>query len=285
MRKIYILFLVLLVSGCFLNQDDDHKEKKENLLNFTILAYFFRLYNNSNYDNLNTYYTTMKNLEVQVVYQSGAEPFAGVYTNPKTLTSQSIWKLFMDNINYIFTYRGQNIKYTIPTELSSMQSINEANRSSWTITDLEVLANKYRTQPSSIDTGRFFVAFLNGYFNDNGTINQNIIGLNVSRTPYIFIFKQVITSSSAINSTKIFMEQSTLIHEMGHALGLVNNGVPLTTSHQDISNGKHCTNTLCVMYYANGGINGLISFLQSYLTSSSNIIIGKDCLDDIKNYK
>ena len=29
------------------------------------------------------------------------------------------------------------------------------------------------------------------------------------------------------------VEQSTIVHEIGHAIGLVNNGVPATTAHHD----------------------------------------------------
>jgi hypothetical protein len=42
---------------------------------------------------------------------------------------------------------------------------------------------------------------------------------------------------------------TTLIeHEMGHILGLVDQGTPMVTAHKS-NNGAHCTNTSCLMYH------------------------------------
>lgn len=46
------------------------------------------------------------------------------------------------------------------------------------------------------------------------------------------------------------VEQSVLVHEFGHDLGLVNLGAPLTTNHLDTQHGPHCTNQNCVMFWA-----------------------------------
>lgn len=46
---------------------------------------------------------------------------------------------------------------------------------------------------------------------------------------------------------------STWVHEMGHLLGLVDNGVPMVEDHRDPdpSHGKHDVNEECVMHWAN----------------------------------
>jgi hypothetical protein len=46
------------------------------------------------------------------------------------------------------------------------------------------------------------------------------------------------------------VEQSVLVHEMGHDLGLVNLGCPLTSNHLDTQHGPHCINDICVMFWA-----------------------------------
>lgn len=46
------------------------------------------------------------------------------------------------------------------------------------------------------------------------------------------------------------LEGSVLIHEVGHLLGLVNNGTPMVADHQDEPNGAHDVNEDCVMYWA-----------------------------------
>ncbi len=242
----------------------------------------------SDYDNVATYYSSMKKLELQVLYESGAEPYTGSFTNPATATTKTVWGILEDNLIEIFSNRGQSVSFTIPNSTSNMDTITSQNKTNWTNTELLNLAKTYRKATSSADTGRFFVAFLNGYYNENGESNQNTIGINITGTPYLFIFKPVITALTAgvaTTATRVYVEQSTLIHEMGHALGLVNNGVSLSSSHQDTSNGKHCSNSTCVMYYANTGTSALVTFLQTYLQSGSNIMLKSDCLTDIKNYK
>jgi hypothetical protein len=46
------------------------------------------------------------------------------------------------------------------------------------------------------------------------------------------------------------VEQSVLVHEFGHDLGLVNLGCPLTSNHLDTQHGPHCINQDCAMFWA-----------------------------------
>ncbi len=99
------------------------------------------------------------------------------------------------------------------------------------------------------------------------------------------MFKEVVAGSSAAALVRKFVEQSTIVHEMGHAFGLVNNGVPMTTSHQDSAHGAHCTNQDCVMYYLNEGAGDLKTFVQNYLISGQTVMYGSECLNDTRSYK
>ena len=76
---------------------------------------------------------------------------------------------------------------------------------------------------------------------------NRILGINLDGTPTIAIFKPVIESASNSRTEKALIEQSTIVHEIGHAIGLVNKGVRATTAHHDTANGAHCTNEGCVM--------------------------------------
>ncbi len=71
--------------------------------------------------------------------------------------------------------------------------------------------------------------------------------------PVIAMFKDVIASTNSLTNpnTSRYVEQSTIVHEVAHAIGLVNNGISLTSAHQDSPHGAHCTNDRCVMYYTN----------------------------------
>ena len=291
----YVLLIsVLLTNSCQSKSDDSFKK---------LIALFF-LRNAAqtaaqnaanaaaginNYDSISTYYSTMTTLNVQVVYESGAAPYDSTFTNPFTSTTKNVWDILDDNLKELFKNRKTSVTTSVPKVLSSMTSIASQNRTLWTTADIVNLAKTYRTTTSTQTSSVFFIAFVNGYYSSDGsTQNTNVIGVQVSGTPYIAIFKQVVTSTGNATpsgiATRVYVEQSTLVHEMGHALGLVNNGVTMTTSHQDTSNGKHCTDTTCVMYYANEGTSALVTFLQNYIQTGSNIMFKTDCLNDTQKY-
>lgn len=287
----FFIFLLLSVSVCT-NEKDEKKEKAKYLSLFLFLkaeqaAEAAKPV--SSYDSIQTYYSTMNALDVQVVYEPGAEPLAGSITLPNS-SVKTLWAILEDNLKEVFKNRSQAVTVSVPKELTAMQQISSQGKTSWTSSEIQALAAAYRTSKSTSTTGKFFVAYLNGYFGENGTVNQNVIGVNITGTPFIAVFKQVVNStgdSSTVvgKATRAYVEQSTLVHEMGHALGLVNNGVSMVSSHQDTANGKHCTNTSCVMYYANAGTSALVTYVQSVFSSGTNVMFKTECLQDTQNYK
>ena len=90
-----------------------------------------------------------------------------------------------------------------------------------------------------------------------------MIGFSINDTPIIAVFKDVVVTSGGPAVQK-FVEQSTLVHEMGHALGFVNNGVPLASSHQDSVHGAHTVNSNCIMYWLNEGASDMAAFVQQF---------------------
>jgi hypothetical protein len=81
-----------------------------------------------------------------------------------------------------------------------------------------------------------------------------------------------------------YVEQVTLIHEIGHAIGLVNNGLPMVEAHQDADHGAHCNNPDCVMYWANEGPNDMLKFAQNASMNQATIIFDSKCLNDARSY-
>lgn len=77
------------------------------------------------------------------------------------------------------------------------------------------------------------------------------------------------------------IEQATLIHEFGHAIGLVNNGVPLASQHQDTAHGAHCTNDRCVMFWQVEGANDAAQFVRDAVIGNDTILWGDECLMDV----
>lgn len=294
-RKIFKITVILFVSlnlTCTTEDDDT----TENLVKMLILKEAAEdaaqsANGTSDYDNIKTWYSTMQTLEVQVVYETDAEPKAGSFTNPVTKETKNVWDITDLNLQEMFKNRSVSVTTSIPTELSSMTDIGDQGKSTWTSDDIISLGKEYRTEASTETVGRFLVAFVNGYYSTDGSSQETrVLGVSVSGTPYTVIFKDVVDSASYSNypgkeeALKIYLEQSTVVHEMGHALGLVNNGVSMVNSHQDTDHGKHCTNTECLMYYANAGASDLIGYVETYVNSGSVVMFQSNCLEDTQSY-
>jgi predicted Zn-dependent protease len=203
-------------------------------------------------------------LVVEVDYQAGAAPY----------TEQSIWTIFSANVEQLFLNVPRGI--VIPQALGAMERIDDIQRQSFDTEDLVSISRAYRDQTDTISRRSFHVLFLDGYLQQSGRTRTDVIGVSVEGTGIIAIFKPVLRQAG----NPRFVEQSTLVHEFGHAVGLVNLGLPLTSSHHDSENGAHCTNRDCVMFHLHEGRADLMSFYQRYLRTRSPVLFGKECLDD-----
>jgi hypothetical protein len=219
----------------------------------------------------------MKSMVIEVNYEPGAEPYTGA-----ALGRVDVWNFFGDNLKAIFQGRSSVPSIVFPHTVSQMKSLPPQNKQLWSMDDVEALANQQRQTEASSSVGDFYIVFLNGYFSDDGkSPKTDVLGFNIAGTPIIAIFKQVIVNSSSGEHHYVaaYVEQSTIVHEMGHALGMVNDGLPMTTSHQDAPNGAHCTNTKCVMYWENEGGMAARKFVRG-LKHGHEIVWGAECLQD-----
>lgn len=64
-----------------------------------------------------------------------------------------------------------------------------------------------------------------------------------------------------------------LQHEMGHLLGLVNQGSPMVQPHKDAANGSHCNNKFCLMNY----------LIETTFSSAGIPVLDANCVSDLKN--
>jgi hypothetical protein len=97
------------------------------------------------------------------------------------------------------------------------------------------------------------------------------------------MFKDVIkgTGSLANPNTERYVEQSTLVHELSHSIGLVDNGVPMVAPHKDAAHGAHCNNSNCVMYWLNEGAADARTFAINRVLTGSSILFDDACLADV----
>ncbi len=121
----------------------------------------------------------------------------------------------------------------------------------WTQSELFQLADTTFTLPRAAGTVRMHVLFLDGQFNGG-----QVLGLAWSNT-HLVVFKETLERQcrSGLGATLgervcEAAEQGVWVHELGHLLGLVNNGLPMVSQHQDAAHPGHDGNEGCVMYWA-----------------------------------
>ncbi len=220
---------------------------------------------------------TLTKLAIEVDYATNAQPASAA--------DGTVYDLVRANIGRL--YQGTNVTVDIPSAVSSLEELKDVTGQDFTGDQLQAIAAKHRSQTSSSTTLAFYVVYVDGYYNDGTQTRKDVLGVSIGNTGVIGMFAPVIKEVGAggrlPTQTQRFASETTLIHEISHAIGLVNNGVELTSAHQDSANGKHCTSTECIMYYTNESTNSLRDFVIRVVRDGNTVLFDSACLADIDN--
>lgn len=130
-------------------------------------------------------------------------------------------------------------------------AIPSPGQSPYSAAEIRALEEEHRDKYSQEGELAAYVLFLDGEFEQ-----QNVLGVAYWNTS-MALFGQVIrdhTGGLGQPDTWV-IEATSLRHEIGHILGLVNNGTPMVgepggpEDHHDAANGAHCTEEGTLMYY------------------------------------
>lgn len=223
------------------------------------------------------YGPAIKKIVIEIDYASGAEPYTGT-----VLGAGEIWDVFRNNAKRLFEGAGKTIE--VPTTLAQMEKLTDVSGADFTGEQILAIAAKHRGTLNTGDTASFYVVWLDGLYRDEqGTVQNGVLGVSLGDTGVIAMFKPVIESTSSGTpgiETERYVEQVTLVHEFGHAAGLVDNGLAMTTAHQDGAHLHHCSNTDCVMYWTVEAPSGAIDYVQKVLLGGGDVLWGAECLND-----
>lgn len=208
---------------------------------------------------------------VEVDYAEGAEP-----ETDEVVGFGDPWDVLENNLEALFADNPKAL--LIDRTLEQMQDIGPMEDEDFTASRLREIAGEFRDDLTTETTRTYYIVYVGGYYANGEGRRPGVLGVSVGNG-VIGMFKPVLRNSGGF--TIALTGQAVLVHELGHAAGLVNTGVPLTSDHQDVEHGKHCTNRECVMYWTVNGSDAAVEFVVNNLTSPEAVLWGDECLDDI----
>jgi hypothetical protein len=225
--------------------------------------------------------SAVEHVVIETAYVPGAEPYVG-----KQGDFADIWSLFRANALTVFDGKKD---VTLPTTLPMMEKLDDVPAGDMSKEQILELAASHRQITTDLDskTQAFYVVFVNGrLLGDDGAPEDDTLGASIDDSGVIAIFKPTYTPYfSKKNAGAQVIEQLAVTHYFGHAVGFVNNGVPLAPgneSHQDTANGSHCTNKQCAMSVAFETPEGAADFIGKFPVGSETVVIGQECLSDAR---
>ncbi len=146
--------------------------------------------------------------------------------------------------------KPDGVEVRLDEELSQRGSNHE-----WTFDELDALADETTDMQVDDETAKIHVMFVDGEYKSDD--DATILGL-AWRHRHIAIFKETLEESCEQQGLPgpfgericAKAEKTVWTHEVGHVIGLVDNGLEMVDEHRDAEHGKHCDNDECVMYWA-----------------------------------
>ena len=152
-------------------------------------------------------------------------------------------------------------------------ALNLPHKATYSDAEVRALEKQYRTVYTTGTTMSAYLLFLDGAYAGG----SNVLGISYNNTSMAVFSEQINANTGGVlQPSRTVVETTVMEHEVGHLLGLVNNGSGMQVAHQDGQHGEHCDNPNCLMYYAVRTTDFL-----------SNLVNGvppldQHCLDDLR---
>ncbi len=150
----------------------------------------------------------------------------------------------------------------------------------WSDEALENLAAE-NVPPSDNLTSRIVLVFVRGAAEAAGLTTSQTTS---DGTVIIGVMKDGLSALATRQQGGLWVESLAVSHALGHALGLVNRGVPMRLPHEDPASVGHCENPNCVMSAAVESGAGLLLMAKARLQVPTPVVFGRECLDDTQTF-
>jgi hypothetical protein len=159
----------------------------------------------------------------------------------------------------------------------------------WKFAALEEFAEQH-AQSDSSGPPRIHVLSLDGRYVDEGAPGT-ILGLAWNNR-FVALFQDAIRERCKSGLTGALeqdvckvAERNVWAHELGHTLGLVDNGVPMVTDHRDPTHGQHDVREGCLMYWAYDGPQLFDTLLARFGSQNQDLDLCEESRQDIEAAK
>ena len=181
-------------------------------------------------------------LRLEVLYVAGQSPTSGSITNLE---------------NFINEYFNKPAGVVI-----TQREISIENQNTYTVSDIIEIEDANRQEFNSGSSIAVTAIFLDGEYAGN-TENGSVLGIAYRNTSFVIFEATIREFSQQVFAPSLTTLESTVIqHELGHLMGLVNNGTSLQSNHHDSANGAHCNVDGCLMYWQAETGEGLLNMLS-----------------------
>jgi len=120
--------------------------------------------------------------------------------------------------------------------------------SRYSVAQLQALEQQHRSTAHQPPQASLYLLYVDGGSDQDGP-NGDVLGLAYGESS-LALFKETIVGAGTAIVTPSEVEGTVLVHELGHALGLVNLGTPMVQPHEDAAHRGHDVDDRCVMYWA-----------------------------------
>ncbi len=237
------MLILLVLTGCSQDTNDDDSKNTGNNLSLGMSAN----------DLLSEEKFT--SMQVEVLYTPNAEPAAA--------TLQEVKKFLKEH-----TFKPNGISI-------SPRMIDPIDKDIFTISEVKKIETDYRSSFNAGDEISVLILFVDGK-SENQKNNKLILGTAYKNTSMV-IFSQ--TTSHLAETTGISkdeIEATTIKHEFGHLFGLVDNGSPAQSQHEDGESKSHCNVEGCLMVAAIEFGSGAVKMMQKQAVTGFDASCRKD---------
>jgi hypothetical protein len=244
-----IIFLTVMIHSC--SSDDTATPTDSNIENNRPLG-------TSSSDILSS--EDFSSLTLELVYTNSFRPEASSILGFKNFVQSLVNK--PGGVQYI--ERVIPDQAGAPFSIEEIRSIEDANRSVYT----------------QGDNLAVYVFFSNGA-SESDTNNSVTLGTAYRNTSIVIYQKTLEFITQTDPEVLPILEQTTLNHEMGHLMGLVNiQNDDIHQVHEDPDSNKHCVHEDCLMYYDATGVGRQMLSKWTQLRAVPQLEI--QCLQDLQ---